>query len=52
MGTQMHWNDARRSLMLRLADGSRALGRRKIEVKLQDATRTIEFDGHSVEVAF
>jgi len=52
MGTQMHWNDARRSLMLRLADGSRALGRRRIEVNLQDATRTIEFDGHSVEVAF
>jgi len=52
MGTQMNWNDARRSLVLRLADGSRGLGRRKIELKLQDATRTVEFDGHPVEVAF
>jgi alpha-glucosidase (family GH31 glycosyl hydrolase) len=52
MGTQMNWNDARRVLTLRLADGSHALGRRKMEVKLQDATRTVEFDGHPVEVAF
>jgi alpha-glucosidase/alpha-D-xyloside xylohydrolase len=51
-GTQMDWNDARRVLTLRLAAGSRMLARQKIEVKLQETTRTVEFDGHPVEVKF
>lgn len=52
MGTQMNWNDARRVLTLRLASGSRVLTPIKIEVKLQEATRTVEFKGAPVEVAF
>ena len=52
MGTQMDWNDARRALTLRLATGSRLLERRKIEVKVRDSVRNVEFDGHPVEVAF
>jgi alpha-glucosidase (family GH31 glycosyl hydrolase) len=52
MGIQMNWNDAGKVLRLRLAEGSRSLGRRKMEVKLQDTTRTVEFDGRPVEIAF
>jgi alpha-glucosidase (family GH31 glycosyl hydrolase) len=54
MGTQMDWNDDRRVLTLRLAEGSRMLppGRRRIEVKLADTVRATEFDGHKIEVAF
>jgi tetratricopeptide (TPR) repeat protein len=52
MGIQMDWNDAKRVLRLRLASGSRVLASRKIEVKLQEATRTVEFKGVQVEVAF
>ena len=54
MGTQMDWNDARRVLTLRLAEGSRMLprGRRRIDVKLEETVRATEFDGHKIEVAF
>ena len=54
MGTQMDWNNARRVLTLRLAKGSRMLppGRRRIQVKLEEAVRATEFDGHKIEVAF
>jgi alpha-glucosidase/alpha-D-xyloside xylohydrolase len=54
MGTQMDWNDARRVLTLRLAEGSRMLppGRRRIQVKLEETVRATEFDGHKIEVAF
>jgi alpha-glucosidase/alpha-D-xyloside xylohydrolase len=54
MGTQMDWNDSRRVLTLRLAEGSRMLPptRRRIEVKLRETVRATEFDGHKVEVAF
>jgi alpha-glucosidase (family GH31 glycosyl hydrolase) len=54
MGTQMDWNDSRRVLTLRLAEGSRMLppARRRIEVKLRETVRATEFDGHKVEVAF
>jgi alpha-glucosidase (family GH31 glycosyl hydrolase) len=54
MGIQMDWDDARRVLTMRLADGSRMLppGRRKLEVKLQKSVRAAEFDGHKIEVAF
>jgi alpha-glucosidase (family GH31 glycosyl hydrolase) len=53
MGIQMDWNDVRRVLTLRLADGSRMLppARRKIEVKLQENVRTAEFDGRKIEIA-
>ena len=52
MGLQMTWNDAPRELTLRLADGSRMLSplRRNIQVKLAEATRTVEFSGRPLEV--
>ena len=53
MGTQLTWNDARRVLTLRLAQGSRMLPplQRQIEVKLFEVTRVVEFAGHPVEVS-
>ena len=56
MGIQMAWNDRRRSLTLRLAEGSRMLPpiRRKIEVRLvaENITRAIVFDGRPARVQF
>jgi alpha-glucosidase (family GH31 glycosyl hydrolase) len=54
MGTQMDWNNERRVLALQLARGSRMLqpGPRKLEVKLEDKIRHVEFDGRRVEVKF
>ena len=53
MGTQLHWNDARRVLTLRLAPGSRMMppARRRIAVKLNQTERIVVFDGSAVEVA-
>lgn len=53
MGVQMNWNDARRVLSLHLAGGSRMLPplRRKIEVKLEQTSRSVVFEGHPVEVS-
>jgi len=53
MGTQLHWNDARRVLTLRLAPGSRMMppARRNIAVKLNQTERIVVFDGSAVEVA-
>ncbi len=54
MGIAMKWDDRRRRLTLRLAEGSRLLvpGRRPVEVRLVPggATRTIVFDGRPVEI--
>ena len=53
MGIQMAWNDARRTLGLHLATGSRMLfGTRKLRAKLGDATRDITFDGRPVNLKF
>lgn len=56
MGIQVTWNDRRRSLTLRLAEGSRMLPpmRRKIEVRLvsEKATRTAIFAGRPTHVQF
>ncbi len=51
MGIQMKWSDARRTLSLRMADGSRMLppAPRKIEVKLAETTRALTFEGSPVE---
>jgi alpha-glucosidase (family GH31 glycosyl hydrolase) len=53
-GIQMAWNDSRRMLSLRLAVGSRLLPplRRNIDVKLNQTTQPIVFEGHPVEVRF
>jgi alpha-glucosidase/alpha-D-xyloside xylohydrolase len=54
MGIHMAWNDARKSLTLRLAAGSKMLApaRRDIRVKMHDATKTAVFDGHPLEIRF
>ena len=52
-GIQMTWNDARRTLGLRLAAGSRApAAGREIEVKMGGATRNVTFTGKGMEVKF
>jgi len=53
-GIKMAWNDSRRVLSLHLAEGSRMLppARRQIEVKLQQTTRQIVFEGRPIQVTF
>jgi alpha-glucosidase (family GH31 glycosyl hydrolase) len=54
MGIQMAWNDARKTLSLRLAAGSKMLApaRRDLRVKMGDATKTAVFEGRAIEVRF
>ncbi len=56
MGIQMVWNDHRRLLTLRLAEGSRMLPllRRKIEVRIvtERTTRAISFEGRPLQAKF
>jgi len=54
MGVEMNWNDTRRALTLRLANGSRMLPprRRSFEVKLGEVTRHVVFEGRPTEVRF
>jgi alpha-glucosidase (family GH31 glycosyl hydrolase) len=54
MGIQMAWNDASRTLGLRLAPGSRMLppGSKAITVQLAQATRGVTFAGSPIEVSF
>ena len=54
MGIQMDWHDATRALTLRLAAGSRMLppARRKLDVKLEQQTRSVVFDGSPLRVSF
>ena len=56
MGIDMAWNDATRTLTLRLARGSRMLppARRNIEAVLQPGgdRRTVPFEGKPVEIKF
>ena len=52
MGIHMAWNDARRTLSLRLAPGSRMLPplRRNLKVRLGNTERDLAFEGRPVEV--
>ena len=54
MGMELQWADARRTLSLRLAPDSRMLPplRRRLEVKLDSAVQTIDFDGTLRELRF
>ena len=54
MGIRMSWDDSRRALTLRLADGSRMLtpSPRRLIVKLDQARRETEFAGRPLEVRF
>jgi alpha-glucosidase (family GH31 glycosyl hydrolase) len=54
MSVEMRWDDARRVLSMRLADGSRVLAplKRDVEVHLEKETRRVVFSGRPVEVSF
>ena len=54
MGGELHWADTRRVLTLRLASGSRMLppSPKRIEVKLDSAVQTLDFDGRPLELSF
>ena len=54
MGVQMRWNDARRSLTMELAKGSRLLppASRRFDVTVQSVVRTVHFEGRPLEVKF
>jgi alpha-glucosidase/alpha-D-xyloside xylohydrolase len=54
MGVQMTWNDARKTLRLELAPGSRMLPprARAITVQLAEMTKSITFEGKPVESSF
>ena len=47
---EMAWSDARKTLTVRLAGGSRLLGRRNLEVKMGGSTKSAVFDGRPVTV--
>jgi alpha-glucosidase/alpha-D-xyloside xylohydrolase len=52
MGLEMAWNDARKALAVKLARGSKLLGRRELEVRMGGATKRVSFEGRAVEVRF
>ena len=54
MGIQMAWNDAQRTLTLRLADGSRMLPphQRSLEIKLGPKLHHVVFDGSPLMATF
>jgi alpha-glucosidase (family GH31 glycosyl hydrolase) len=53
MGIAMSWNDAKKTLALRLARGSKVLApSRKLVARLGDASRPVNFEGHPLEVRF
>jgi alpha-glucosidase/alpha-D-xyloside xylohydrolase len=52
MGLDLAWADARKTLSVRLARGSKVMGRRELEVKMGDATKRVAFEGRPVQVRF
>ncbi len=54
MGIEMTWSDARRTLELRLARGSRMLPplERKMNIRAGDAVRPVAFTGKPLEIRF
>jgi alpha-glucosidase/alpha-D-xyloside xylohydrolase len=54
MGIQMGWSDASHMLTMHLASGARMLPplRRNIEVKLDQTTHPVVFEGHPAQVNF
>jgi len=54
MGLKLDWNDARRRLTMSLASGSHMLPplARNIDVKFNQATRPVTFDGRPLTVSF
>jgi alpha-glucosidase (family GH31 glycosyl hydrolase) len=53
MGMELNWADARRTLTLRLAPRSRILppAHRKFEVRVENSSRTIVFDGKPLDIS-
>jgi alpha-glucosidase/alpha-D-xyloside xylohydrolase len=54
-GIRMAWDDARKKLTLRLADGSRSMlppHKQRFDVRLGQATRPLTFDGKPAEIIF
>ena len=53
MGLDLKWADAQRNLTIRLAAGSRMLqpGRREFELKVENSSRNIVFDGKPLNVS-
>jgi alpha-glucosidase/alpha-D-xyloside xylohydrolase len=49
-GLEMAWNDARKSLSVRLAPGSKLLGDRDLEIKAGAATKRATFHGRPLEM--
>jgi alpha-glucosidase (family GH31 glycosyl hydrolase) len=52
MGMAMSWADAGKTLTVRLAQGSKVLGKRELEVKVGKATKRAAFEGRTVQVKF
>jgi alpha-glucosidase (family GH31 glycosyl hydrolase) len=54
MGIQMTWNDARKSLSMRLAPGSKMLppAKRDLRIKVGEATKSAVFEGRNLEISF
>jgi alpha-glucosidase/alpha-D-xyloside xylohydrolase len=54
MGLELDWNEAKRSLTMNLAPGSRMLSpqTRRIQVTLNQITQAVAFDGHRLDVSF
>ena len=54
MGIQMAWTDARKTLTLRLATGSKMIppAQREMRVKMGDVTKSVVFSGRKMEIRF
>jgi alpha-glucosidase/alpha-D-xyloside xylohydrolase len=52
MGIEMAWADARKTLSVRLAKGSKMLGGRELEVKMGKTSKRATFDGRTIQVRF
>jgi alpha-glucosidase/alpha-D-xyloside xylohydrolase len=52
MGIEMAWADSRKTLTLRLAQGSKVLGRRELQVKVGKTAKQATFEGRTVQVRF
>jgi len=50
MGIEMAWSDARKTLSVRLARGSKFLGKRDLEVKVGASTKHVVFEGRPLQV--
>ena len=52
MGLDLAWSDARKTLSVRLARGSKLLGRRDLEVKMGSSAKRLTFEGRPLQVRF